>query len=74
MRSKVILPPLYQPPAQDPAEGEDVLGMPPLAGQPLALGAEAVLVELAVLLRRDDGYLVVKPAVLVDRDAALAVG
>jgi len=35
---------------------------------------EAVRVELAVLLRRNDRDLVVELAVLVDGDAALAVG
>lgn len=48
--------------------------MPSQAGEPLGRGRELLLVVLARLLRRDDRDLVVELAVLVDGDAALAVG
>ena len=44
-----------------------------MTGYFLRICREAVLVELAVLLRRDYRHLIVQAAVLIDRDAALAV-
>jgi len=48
--------------------------VPALAGDPLGDVGKPVRVVLSVELGRDDGNLVIQLAVLVDRDAALAVG
>jgi hypothetical protein len=47
--------------------------MPAFTRKTLGSRGEAVLVELPILLRGDDGDLVVELAVLVDGDASLAV-
>ena len=52
----------------------NLLGVPSLRSELLRRGCESVLVEAPVLNRADDADLIVELPVLVDRDAALAVG
>lgn len=53
---------------------KNILGVPTLAGDSLRDVRKPVRVVLPVELRRNDRNLVIQLAVLVDRDAALAVG
>ena len=55
-------------------ERRDVLGVPTMACKLLRQVVESVLVEFTVLFGGNDGDFVVKLAILIYGDAALAIG